>query len=71
VSYGGPRNYNPKDQSHWQAFAIEQRLMPWETVAKRWHELSGQRISKQRCWQIAQRAEEKIRQALRGEASNA
>lgn len=53
-----------RDQGRYQRFSNEQCLRPWQTVADEWFERTGQRISKQRCFQIAERAEQKIRAAL-------
>jgi hypothetical protein len=41
-------------------------LMPWEEVARRWNEMSGESISDSRCQQLAGRAEKKIHAAMVG-----
>lgn len=56
-----------ENQSRMQRFSSEQHLRPWDEVAAIWNRMSGQRISRNRVWQIARRAEEKIRAALHGE----
>ncbi len=43
--------------------------LAWAQVQKEWERMSGQRISRARCWQICKAAERKIRAALTQEAS--
>lgn len=49
-----------------QLFSIEQGLRPWNEVADEYFKRTGERISRTRCWQIAQAAERKIRASLAG-----
>ena len=55
-------------QGFMQKLSSENGLMPWHEVTARWNAMSGQPISRNRVWQIAQRAEQKIAEALRAEA---
>jgi hypothetical protein len=43
-------------------------LMPWEEVARRWNEMSGENISDSRCQQLAGRAEKTLNRELVGVA---
>lgn len=45
-------------------FAFGQNLRPWPEVAAEWHRRSGQRLTRARAFQIAKRAEEKMREQL-------
>lgn len=52
------------------SFAYAQELMPWDQISEELFRRTGKRISGTRCWQICQRAEEKLRAALRGDAED-
>lgn len=53
-----------KKQRQMQRFSHAQNLMPWDQVAAAWNQRSGQNITRNRVWQIAHAAEQKLRKAL-------
>jgi len=46
-------------------FASQHDLMPWHEVATVYNQRTGERLSRNQVWHIAQKAEAKLRDALR------
>lgn len=51
-------------------FCLDQQLRPWREVAEEYFKRTGEKLSRGRCLQIAQRAEAKIRAAFIGRSSH-